>query len=112
MKGSNLKEGNAVMTKILKQDADKRLADVPGEYAFWCNDGRIVKSMRELKETLEQMSDEGYAYHANAEKNDFSAWAKDVLIDQRLALDLSKSAGRSQAAKHVAARVTYLANKQ
>jgi len=112
MKGSNLKEGNAVMTKILKQDADKRLADVPGEYAFWCNDGRIVKSMRELKETLEQMSDEGYAYHANAEKNDFSAWAKDVLIDQRLALDLSKSTDHSEAAKCVAARVTYLASKQ
>jgi hypothetical protein len=100
------------MTKILKQDADKRLADVPGEYEFWCNDGRIVKSMRELQETLEQMSDAVYAYHANAEKNDFSAWVKDVLIDQRLALDLSKSADRSEAAKRVAARVAYLASKQ
>ena len=112
MKGSNLKEGNAATTKILKQDADKRLADVPGEYAFWCNDGRIVKSMRELKETLEQMSDAVYAYHANAEKNDFSAWVKDVLIDDKLAWDLSKSADRSQAVKRVAARVAYLASKQ
>jgi hypothetical protein len=112
MKESNLKGGNAVMTKILKQDADKRLADVPGEYAFWCNDGRIVKSIRELQETLEQMSDAVYAYHANAEKNDFSAWVKDVIIDQRLALDLAKSADRSEAAKRVAARVTYLASKQ
>ena len=112
MKGSNLKEGNAATTKILKQDADKRLADVPGEYAFWCNDGRIVKSMRELKETLEQMSDAVYAYHANAEKNDFSAWTKDVLIEERLPWDLSKSMNRSQAAKRVAARVTYLASKQ
>jgi len=112
MKGSNLKGGDAVMTKILKQDADKRLADVPGEFAFWCNDGRIVKSMRELKETLEQMSDAVYAYHANAEKNDFSAWVKDVLIDDKLAWDLSKSADRSQAVKRVAARVAYLASKQ
>ena len=108
MKGSNLKEG----TKILKQDADKRLADVPGEFAFWCNDGRIVKSMRELKETLGQMSDAVYAYHANAEKNDFSAWAKDVLTDERLAWDLSKAADRSDAAKRVAARVAFLSNKQ
>lgn len=112
MKGSNLKEGNAVTTKILKQDAEKRLADVLGEYAFWCNDGRIVKSMSELKETLEQMSDAVYAYHANAEKNDFSAWAKDVLIDERLAWDLSKSTNRSEAAKRVAARVTFWASKQ
>ena len=99
------------MTKILKQDSDKRLADVPGEHAFWCNDGRIVKSMHELKEALEQMGDAIYVYHANAEKNDFSAWAKDVLIDEKLAWDLSKSTDRSEAAKRVAARVTFLASK-
>jgi hypothetical protein len=112
MKGSNLKRGNAAMTTTLKQDADKRLADVPAEYAFWCNDGRIIKSMRELKEALEQMGDETYVYHVNAEKNDFSTWAKDVLIDERLAWDLSKSTDRSEAARRVAARVTFLASKQ
>lgn len=99
------------MTKILKQDAEKRLADVPAEYAFWCNDGRIVKSMRELKEALEQMGDELYVYHANAEKNDFSVWAKDVLIDEKLARDLSRSANRLEAARCVAARVAFLASK-
>jgi len=99
------------MTTILEQDADKRLADVPAEYAFWCNDGRIVKSMRELKEALEQMGDEVYVYHVSAEKNDFSTWAKDVLIDEKLARDLSRSANRSEAAKCVAARVTFLASK-
>jgi hypothetical protein len=110
MKG-NLKGGNAAMTKILKQDAEKRLADVPGEYAFWCNDGRIVKSMRELKEALEQMGDAIYVYHVNAEKNDFSTWVKDVLVDEKLARDLSKSADRIEAARCVAARVAFLASK-
>ena len=108
----DVKGGNVVMTKILKQDADKRLADVPGENAFWCNDGRIIKNMRELKETLEQMDDAAYVYHANAEKNDFSTWAKDVLMDERLAWDLSKSMSRSEAARRVAARVAFLAGKQ
>ena len=100
------------MTKLLKQDAQKRLADVPGEYAFWCNDGRIVKSMRELKEALEQMGDDNYVYHVNTEKNDFSIWTKDVLIDEKLAWDLSKSTDRSEAARCVAARVTFLVSKQ
>ena len=77
------------MTVILKPEADKRLADVPAEYAFWCNDGCIIKSMRELKEALEQISDATYIYHANAEKNDFSTWVKDVLLDEKLAWDLS-----------------------
>ena len=99
------------MTVILKPEADKRLADVPVEYAFWCNDGRIIKSMRELKEALEQMGDAIYVYHANAEKNDFSTWVKDVLVDEKLAWDLSKSTDRSEAAKRVAARVTFLASK-
>jgi hypothetical protein len=96
---------------MLKQDADKRLADVPVEYAFWCNDGRIVKSMRELKEALEQMSDAIYVYHANAEKNDFSIWVKDILVDEKLAGDLSKSSDRLEAARCVAARVTFWASK-
>ena len=99
------------MTKILKQDAEKRLADVPGEYVFWCNDGRIIKSMRELKEALEQMGDESYVYHVNAEKNDFSTWVKDVLVDEKLARDLSKSVDRAEASRCVAARVTFLASK-
>ena len=99
------------MTKMLKQDAEKRLADVPGEYVFWCNDGRIVKSMRELKEALDQMDDAIYVYHANAEKNDFSTWVKDVLIDEKLAQDLSRSADQMEAARCVAARVTFLASK-
>ena len=100
------------MTKILKQDAEKRLADVPEGYAFWCNDGRIIKSMRDLKEALGQMDDAIYVYHANAEKNDFSTWVKDVLADEKLAKDLSKSMNRSEAARCVAAHVTVLANKQ
>ena len=111
MKG-NTKEVDAVMAQVMKEDADKRLADVAKESAFWCNDGRTVKNMRDLQEALEQMSDEVYAFHANAEKNDFSIWARDVLMDERLYLDLSRSADRSEAAKRVAARVTVLSSRR
>jgi hypothetical protein len=112
MKETSPKRGNTIMTKTLKQETDKRIVDVPAEYAFWCNDGRIIKNMRELKEALEQMDDTIYVYHANAEKNDFSTWAKDMFIDEKLAWDLSRSANRSEAAKCVAARITFLASKQ
>jgi hypothetical protein len=96
------------MTKTLKQETDKHIVDVPAEYAFWCNDGRIIKNMRELKEALEQMDDAIYVYHANAEKNDFSTWVKDVLADEKLAWALSKSMDRPEAARRVAVRVTFL----
>jgi hypothetical protein len=108
MKVSNQKRGNVAMTNTLKRDADKCLADVPVAYVFWCNDGRIIKNMRELKEALEQMDDAVYVYHVNSEKNDFSTWVKDVLSDEKLAWDLSKSMDRLEAARRVAARVTLL----
>ena len=36
------------------------------------------------------MKKETFAHHVNAEKNDFSAWVRDILGDQKLAQDLSK----------------------
>ncbi len=66
------------MTKILKHHAERRLADVLDQYVFWCHDGRVLRNLRELKDALEMMSDENYAYHANKDKNDFSNWIKEV----------------------------------
>lgn len=99
------------MTKILKEHAERRLANVPDQYVFWCHDGRMIRSIRELKEALEFMSDEAYAYHANREKNDFSNWIKDIIGDEKLARDLFKSSNKRQAADYVKAREMFLTSK-
>lgn len=99
------------MTKILKEHAERRLAPVPEQYVFWCHDGQILKSIKELKQALELMSDETYAYHANREKNDFSKWIRDIIGDEKLARDLSKSLDKHQAYDHVKARETFLLGK-
>lgn len=99
------------MTKILKEHAERRLADVPDQYVFWCHDGRMIKSIRELKEALELMSDKTYSYHANNEKNDFSNWVKDIIGDDKLARDLSKSSDKRQAFEYVKAREVFLLGK-
>jgi len=99
------------MTKILKQHAERRLADVLDQYVFWCHDGRILHSIHELKDALEMMSDETYAYHANQEKNDFSNWVKDIIGDDKLSRDLSRSSDRRQAFEHVKAREVFLLSK-
>ncbi len=99
------------MVKITKTIARERLADVPQEKQFWCSDGRVLKNLPELKVALEQMGEETFRYHSNEFRSDFSNWVRDVIGDEKLARDLQKSATRTQAAKVVADRITWLKNK-
>ena len=92
----------------LKEYANKFLSKVPAEYVFWCHDGSIFASMKELAEGLVTMSDEAFAYHSNSEKHDFSSWVREVIKDEKLAIELAEAINRSQAAEYVAARVTFL----
>lgn len=103
--------GARVMPRILRQDAERLLARVPEEYVFWCCDGRIVRDMKELRQALDTMTDEAFAYHSNEEKRDFSNWVRDVIGDAKLARDLARSLNRTQAAKRVAERVAFLSAK-
>ena len=99
------------MVKILKADAERLLADVPGEYVFRSHDGEILKNLSELGRALSNMSDETFAFHANAQKNDFSNWVRDVIKDEKLATELVKSPTQSEAAARVADRINFLSKK-
>lgn len=96
------------MPRIQKLDAGKLLGDVPAEYVFYCHDGSIFRNMRDLREGLEAVSDDTFAFHVNAGKNDLGNWVRDVIKDEKLARDLSKATGKLEAAKSVAARVSSL----
>ena len=91
-----------------KQEAQRLLDKIPAESVFWCRDGSIYGSMKELAEGLVTMSDEAFAYHSNSEKHDFSNWVRDVIKDEKLASELALATNRLQAAECVAARVTFL----
>lgn len=98
------------MDKILKQDAKRFLANVPEQYVFRCCDGRTFRNIEEFGQAFSNMRDEDFTYHANTEKNDFSMWVKDIIKDEKLARDLTKSQNKSQAAKAVVDRITFLRN--
>jgi hypothetical protein len=93
------------MMGIPKQDAKRFLADVPEEYVFWCFNGHILRNMQELAEALNTMTDETFAYHSNAQKNDFSNWVRDIIRDDELASGLMKASSRTKAAKVVSERI-------
>ena len=99
------------MVKMTRTAAEKILGDVPEEKRFWCHDGKYLKNLDELKDALEQMTDEVFGYHANEAKTDFSNWVKDVIGDEKLSRDLLKCATQAQAAKAVGDRVMWLRSK-
>ena len=99
------------MARISKQDAKQLLAEVPEKYVFRCCDGRIVRSMREIENAFIDMTDETFAFHSTEGNNDFSNWVRDVIRDEKLAKDISKSLNRAQAAKSVLARTAFLDSK-
>jgi len=99
------------MTMTLKELAQKLLAKVPDEYVFRCQDGRILRDMKELAEALATMTDETFAYHSNAEKKDFSNWVRDIIGDEKLAKDVGKASNRTQAARQVAGRIAILTQR-
>lgn len=98
--------------KLSKFEAQKIMANVPEEKIFWSHDGQIFRNIIELAKGLVVMTDETYAYHANTYKNDFVNWVKDIIGDEQMARDLSKSMSRQDAARKIDARVNYLASER
>ena len=101
----------ARIVKISKEEAKRRLGDVPDDKRFWCHDGKIIKNLRELGKSLNDMSDSTFHYHTGEERNDFSKWIRDVVGDNKLAGDLSKAKSRAQASRAVELRISFLERK-
>ena len=101
----------ARIIKISKEEANRRLGDVPDGKLFWCHDGKLIKNLGELEKALNDMSDETFHYHASEGRNDFSNWVRDVVGDNKLANDLSRAKSRIQASKAVAQRISFLESK-
>ena len=101
----------AKIVKISKEEANRRLGDVPDDKQFWCHDGKVIKNLSGMEGAFNSMSDEVFHYHSREDRNDFSNWIKDVVGDEKLARDLSKAKSRIQASKAVAQRISFLRSK-
>jgi len=98
----------AKIVKVSKEEANRRLGGVPDDKRFWCQDGKVVKNLKELEEALNNMSDETFHYHSVEDKNDFSNWVRDVVGDTALANQLKGVMTSIAAARKVEARITWL----
>lgn len=85
-----------------------QVKEASGTTCFWCNDGKILKSIHDLADAFEKMKDEVFLYHVTKEKNDFSKWVGDILGDKKLAQSLKQAKTKSQASTKVRARIKEL----
>lgn len=83
----------------------KELINADDANLFWVNGNGALRNLKELAESLNTMSGETYAYHVNAEKNDFASWVEDILLDKKLATDMKKAKTQAAALKKVEARL-------
>ncbi len=79
--------------------------DVEPEKAFWLNDGRMLKNLKELALALETMDAALWDFHANAERNDFANWVEDVFGQKQLGSALRKTKSAKTAAKRVKEKI-------
>src|SRR3989338_2785773 len=64
------KEQGKVKVTIRK----KMFGKAPVEHTFYLKDGKQVKTMMELADQLEGMTDDVFQHHVNIMKNDFANW--------------------------------------
>jgi hypothetical protein len=98
----------AKIVKVSREEANRRLGNVPDDKRFWCQDGKVVKNLKELEEALNNMSDETFHYHSVEDKNDFSNWVRDVVGDTALANQLQKATTQATSAYRVETRLNWL----
>jgi hypothetical protein len=116
MKVIHMTTKNATVKKEVKSKKPKKARNPeiakhvePDKY-FFLADGRPIKSLFELADSLEDMSDEVFIHHVNPDKNDFAKWVQDVFGDEDLAIKLGQSKSRPEnqliILKHLVRRLT------
>ena len=69
----------------------KKHPEASPKHYFLLKDGRVLKNLKELKESYKDTDEETFRHHVNQDKNDFANWAKDVFKDTELAGKLKKA---------------------
>jgi hypothetical protein len=77
------------------------ILNVPPEKYFYVSDGSVIKNLSELPEALRRMNQDTFAYHVNAEKNDFCSWTKEVFNHPKLAKKIKAAKDKEAMAKKV-----------
>lgn len=66
--------------------------EAPSEqYYFYLNNGKKLKNIAELMESLKDMDQDLFSLHVNEQHNDFASWIRDVFGEKELARRISQT---------------------
>ncbi|MDP7115677.1 MAG: hypothetical protein QF632_04985 [Candidatus Woesearchaeota archaeon] len=82
------KKGKGIEFDIIVKK--KVLGEAPQEYHFVLNDGRRLKSIYDLIDSLEDMANDTFDHHVSEMKNDFATWVNDIFDEKSLSKELKK----------------------
>jgi len=61
------------------------------EHYFYLNNGKKLKNIAELMESLKDMDQDLFSFHVNEQRNDFANWVRDVFGEKELARRISRA---------------------
>lgn len=85
--------------------AKKELINADDAHLFWVEGNGALRNLKDLAESLKNMSDDTFVHHVNTERNDFANWTAEILLDTRLASELRRAKSRVTSLKKVEARL-------
>jgi hypothetical protein len=97
--------------KVFVKISSNILGEAPQEMEFYLSDGRRLKSVFELVDALEHMSEDMFKEHVNEMKNDFSSWMSDVFKEPNIAKEMKKIQDRIETQKMLMKRLIDAAKK-
>jgi hypothetical protein len=82
---------------LKKIDLGEKTRKIEPEFYFWLCDGRLIKDLEELTQVMKDMKDDVFNFHVNDYKNDFSNWIRDIIKNEKLAQEVSKTKTKKDA---------------
>lgn len=100
------------MPRMLPEEAERLLSNVPEQFTFWCRDGARFWNLRDLARAVSSMDDAVFSFHVNDQKNDFANWVADVVGDHTLARELWQTRNPATTLRRLAERVAFLESRK
>ena len=100
------------MPRMLPEEADRLLSNVPEQFTFRCRDGGMFWNLRDLARAVSSMPEDVFTFHVNDQKNDFANWIADVIGDRSLARELWQTKNPATTMQRLADRVAFLESRR
>lgn len=100
------------MPRMLPEEAERLLSNVPEQFTFRCHDGDVYWNLRDLARALSSMRTDVFELHVNEQKNDFANWIADVIGDHALARELWETKNPATATRRLTERIVFLESRR